>query len=83
MLGVGACFFWTANKVHTHNGESIQFSGMEIFCPPTQLVPIPALFVYCQDCERGGTLFYYWSRIVFIALYSSTVVFSGESGLLL
>jgi len=34
-----------------------------------------ALFVYCQRCEGGGKLFYYWNRIVFITLYSSIVVF--------
>ena len=36
-----------------------------------------ALFVYCQRCESGGTLFYYWNRIVFISLYCSIIVFSG------
>ena len=82
MLGVGAAFFWTANKVHTHNGESMQVSG-SYSLHSTQLVPAPALFVYCQHCEGGGKLFYYWSRIVFVTLYSSTVVFSGEFGLLL
>mmetsp|Transcript_27457 Transcript_27457/g.49971 ORF Transcript_27457/g.49971 Transcript_27457/m.49971 type:complete len:221 (-) Transcript_27457:190-852(-) len=34
-----------------------------------------ALFVYCQRCEGGGKIFYYWNRIVFITLYSSIVVF--------
>ena len=36
-----------------------------------------ALFVYCQRCEGGGKIFYYWSRIVFITLYSSIVIFSS------
>jgi len=36
-----------------------------------------ALFVYCQRCEGGGKLFYYWNRIVFITLYSSIVLFSA------
>ena len=36
-----------------------------------------ALFVYCQRCESGGTLFYYWNRIVFISLYCSIIVLSG------
>mmetsp|Transcript_17144 Transcript_17144/g.37879 ORF Transcript_17144/g.37879 Transcript_17144/m.37879 type:complete len:1186 (-) Transcript_17144:79-3636(-) len=36
-----------------------------------------ALFVYCQRCESGGKLFYYWNRIVFISLYCSIIVFSG------
>ena len=36
-----------------------------------------ALFVYCQRCESGGKLFYYWNRIVFISLYCSVIVFSG------
>lgn len=36
-----------------------------------------ALFVYCQRCEGGGKIFYYWNRIVFITLYSSIVVFSA------
>merc|ERR1712194_356926 len=36
-----------------------------------------ALFVYCQRCEGGGKIFYYWNRMVFITLYSSIVLFSG------
>ena len=36
-----------------------------------------ALFIYCQNCEGGGKIFYYWNRIVFITLYSSIVIFSG------
>lgn len=36
-----------------------------------------ALFVYCQNCEGGGKIFYYWNRIVFIILYSSIVIFAG------
>ncbi|KAL7553133.1 hypothetical protein ACHAWF_016395 [Thalassiosira exigua] len=36
-----------------------------------------ALFVYRQRCEGGGKIFYYWSRIVFITLYSSIVIFSA------
>ena len=36
-----------------------------------------ALFVYCQRCEGGGKIFYYWNRIVFITLYSSIVIFSA------
>lgn len=36
-----------------------------------------ALFVYCQRCEGGGKIFYYWNRIVFLTLYSSIVIFSA------
>jgi len=36
-----------------------------------------ALFVYCQRCEGGGKIFYYWNRIVFITLYSANVLFSA------
>jgi len=35
-----------------------------------------SLFVFCQDSEGGGKIFYYWNRIVFITLYSSIVLFS-------
>lgn len=40
-----------------------------------------ALFVYCQRCEGGGKLFYYWNRVVFITLYTSIIVFAGILGL--
>ncbi|KAL7445542.1 hypothetical protein ACHAXH_007831 [Discostella pseudostelligera] len=36
-----------------------------------------ALFVYCQRCEGGGKIFYYWNQIVFVTIYSSIVVFSS------
>ena len=33
-----------------------------------------ALFIYCQRCEGGGKIFYYWNRIVFVTIYSSIVI---------
>lgn len=36
-----------------------------------------ALFVYCQRCESGGKIFFYWNRIVFITLYTSIVIFNS------
>lgn len=33
-----------------------------------------ALFVYCQESEGGGKIFYYWNRIVFVTIYSSIVI---------
>lgn len=36
-----------------------------------------ALFVYCQRCEGGGKIFFYWNRVVFVAIYSSIVIFSS------
>ena len=36
-----------------------------------------ALYVYCQRCEGGGKIFYYWNRIVFITIYSSIAIFTS------
>ena len=36
-----------------------------------------ALFIYCQRCEGGGKIFYYWNRIVFVTIYSSIVIFTS------
>lgn len=36
-----------------------------------------ALYVYCQRCEGGGKIFYYWNQIVFITIYSSIAIFTS------
>ena len=36
-----------------------------------------ALFVYRQPFESGGVMFYYWSRVTFITIYCSIVIFAG------
>ena len=36
-----------------------------------------ALFVYRQPHESGGMYFFYWSRVTFITIYCSVVIFAG------
>jgi len=36
-----------------------------------------ALFVYRQPNESGGSYFFYWSRVTFITIYCSIVIFAG------